>query len=133
MDSTLKRILFFDGDCTMCNRWVDFVLTHEQKPEVQFASLQSEFCRSFFNKNGYDYNVDSIVYWDGIDFHIKSRAILELSTFLSPPYNKLIWAKFIPKFMRDGVYNLVARNRNKFLKNKALCRLPSIEERARFL
>jgi predicted DCC family thiol-disulfide oxidoreductase YuxK len=128
-----QPILFFDGDCTMCNYWVDFVIQHETSPEIQFSSLQSEHCLHFFEKNGFYYNVDSIVFWDGNQFWVKSDAIINLSTRLKRPHAYLKYLKFIPCFVRDLFYDLVARNRHKWFGTKSFCRIPTAEEQVRFL
>ena len=46
------------------------------------------------------------------------------------------WTKFLrifPKFIRDGVYNLVAKNRYRWFGKKEECWVPTPELKARFL
>ncbi|MBO6516377.1 MAG: DUF393 domain-containing protein [Bacteroidia bacterium] len=117
----------------MCNGWVDFVMSHESKSTVQFASLQSDFCTSFFHQNGYEYTIDSMIFWDGSRFWEKSNAVLQLAKRLRSPYSMLSWFSFIPIKLRNAVYDLVARNRHSLFSKKTECRLPTEEERLRFL
>ncbi|WP_143525216.1 thiol-disulfide oxidoreductase DCC family protein, partial [Labilibacter marinus] len=81
--NTAKTILFYDGDCGLCNRAVVFVLKHEQNPEIQFASLQSTFAKSLLQAKAPQLqNIDSIILYTDNQFLIKSKAVILLSKHL---------------------------------------------------
>ena len=76
---------------------------------------------------------DSFVLVDQGEIYIKSTAGLRV-------YGKLPWIWkwtqifwIVPKFIRDAVYDYVARNRYKWFGKKDQCVIPSAEVRSRFL
>ena len=58
-----KPIVFYDGDCGLCNRSVAFVLKHEKSPVIHFAAIQSEFTIEIFKKNNWETPDLSTVYF----------------------------------------------------------------------
>ncbi len=126
-------ILFFDGHCTLCSYWVDFVLRNEKDQRIRFASLQSDFCQDFFAKHAFKHEVDSLVLWDGNHFSVKSSAALSLTPSLKQPYSWLRFLRIFPRRLRDLVYDVVAKNRHRWFENKSVCRLPTPQEHVRFL
>lgn len=64
----------------------------------------------------------------------RSDAVLSIASGLGLPWSGLALAGYlIPRFVRDSVYNWIGRNRYKFFGKKDTCRLPTLEERSRFL
>jgi predicted DCC family thiol-disulfide oxidoreductase YuxK len=45
-----KHIVLYDGDCPMCNYWVNFILKRDDKNKFMFAALQSDFGQDFLKK-----------------------------------------------------------------------------------
>jgi predicted DCC family thiol-disulfide oxidoreductase YuxK len=43
------------------------------------------------------------------------------------------WLRFMPRVLRDGTYRVIARNRYRWFGKRETCRVPTAEERARFL
>ena len=128
------NILFYDGDCALCNRSVQFVIKHE-KPDSKllFSALQSDFAKKKLSKFNYDFTLPaSMVLIMEDEVYFKSTAALNLSKFLSAPYSWLIILKIIPKFSRDWVYDIIARNRKKWFKEQ-LCFVPDEKLRKRFI
>lgn len=127
-----NKIVFFDGDCAMCQGWVHWLIQRDTKKQLFFAPLNSNLGTSFINKY---FNLqappDSILFFDGIRMHTQSEAVIEIGLLL-PFYNYLaIIIKFIPKFIRNGIYSTIAKNR-KYL-SKKICRIFTDEELVRFL
>lgn len=127
-----KPIVFYDGECGFCNKVVQFVLEHEKKEEIHFTALQSSFAQEFLSKQGL-HNVDysTFYFWDQKILSNQSTAALKLLKHLNYPIKLLQVCWIIPRFIRDGVYQLIARNRKKLAGN--FCALPTPEQRKRFL
>ncbi|HEY1100534.1 MAG TPA: DUF393 domain-containing protein, partial [Myxococcota bacterium] len=55
-------VLFFDGVCNLCSNTVQFILAHEARPTLQFASLQSALAAAVLPGLGIDpTDLDSVV------------------------------------------------------------------------
>ena len=127
-------IVLFDGVCNLCNRAVDLIVRNDAAGKFKVAALQNERARSILKeyKLETDY-LDSIVLVRGDRVFYKSRAALEISRKL-----KGLWPLFyifivIPKFIRDPVYDWIAANRYRWFGKRDSCRLPTPEEKERFL
>jgi predicted DCC family thiol-disulfide oxidoreductase YuxK len=127
-------VVFFDGVCNLCNQSVDFIIKRDTGNNFLFASLQSEAARSLLKNKSIDLqSIRTIILLkDGKTFY-RSDAILEIVRQLSAPWPLLYVFKIVPRFIRDGMYNLVSKHRYNWFGKQDTCRVPSKEERARFL
>ncbi len=131
---SLKSIILFDGVCNLCNSSVLFVIKHDRTARFSFASLQSTFGqlqRKKFNLPLNDLNTLLLVK-DG-RLLTRSTAALEIAKQLDGLWPCLYIFKIVPAFLRDGVYDYVAKNRYKWFGKKESCMIPTPELRARFI
>lgn len=128
-----KHIVFFDGDCGVCNFWVQWILERDKKDQFMFASLQSDFGQKFLSERGLETNVFNTMYlWKpGRYYLIKSRAVLEIANLLGGMYKLSFIGKIIPAFLRDKAYDLISRNRMKLANQK--CYLPDQHQKKKFI
>lgn len=109
-----EHILLFDGVCTLCNRLVQFITKRDKKAKIRFVSLQSESGQSLLRKLGLSTEVfDSVVYISGDRYFLKSSAILHMLNELEGIWKLSVAFIIIPKFIRDFVYNIIAKKRYK--------------------
>lgn len=128
------NIIFFDGVCNLCNASVRFVIKRDTSKRFKFASLQSDYAASVFRKLNFNsVGVDSIVLLENGKFYVRSTAALKMARHLSGLWQILYAFIIIPPFIRDAVYDFVARNRYKWFGKKEYCEVPSAETRGRFL
>jgi predicted DCC family thiol-disulfide oxidoreductase YuxK len=127
-------IILFDGVCNLCNSAVDFIIKRDKKNRFKFSSLQDNSVRKLLNESnlqeGY---LDSIILIRGDKIYFKSRAALEISKNLSGFWPLFYTLILIPAFVRDPLYEWIARNRYKWFGKKSTCRLPTEEEKSKFL
>ena len=129
-----KHIVFFDGVCNLCNGFVDWALRRDIKHQLFFSALQGQTAKennirlpeNSKDQSIYFYTADKVLY-------SKSTAVLKICKVLKFPYNLAPVFLIIPKFLRDFIYEQVAKNRYRFFGKKDTCRLPTQEERAHFL
>jgi len=128
-----KPVILFDGICNLCTGSVQFILKRDKKNEFRFASLQSGYGQDLlkrFSLPGDTFN-SFILYQDG-KIYTRSTAALKMFQQLKGwKWVKMFW--IVPKFLRDAVYNLIAKNRYKWFGQKEECWLPTPELKARFL
>ncbi|WP_042225082.1 thiol-disulfide oxidoreductase DCC family protein [Oceanobacillus manasiensis] len=127
------KLILFDGECNFCDRSVQFVMKRDPEAIFTFASLQSgagERVKEHYNINP---SLDSMILVEGETYYTKSTAALKICRNLKGFWKVFSVLLVIPKPIRDFFYNIVARNRYKWFGKRETCRLPSPEERARFL
>jgi predicted DCC family thiol-disulfide oxidoreductase YuxK len=125
-------IVFFDGVCNLCSSTVQFIIRHDRKARFRFASLQSDFASAELGPSGLKH-LDSIVLKDNGKLYTRSTAALRIAAKLSFPVNLLYIFIAIPPFIRDRVYQYIAKNRYKWFGKKESCWLPTAELKSRFL
>ncbi len=128
------KIILFDGVCNLCNTSVNFVIRKDKNDLFRFAALQSDIGKEYITKfNINSTETDSIILIDQEKAYIKSTAALYISRSLSGAYPLLFSFIIVPKFIRNWVYDFVARNRYKWYGKREVCMIPTPELRAKFL
>lgn len=125
-------IVYYDGVCALCNRFVSWALRHDAKGVLRFAALQSahgEELRRDFPKTRV---VDSIIVRDGDDIAAKSDAVIAIVQRLGLRFTAAA-LRAMPRQLRDGGYDLIARRRYKWFGKYDTCPLPPPVLRDRFL
>lgn len=128
-----KHIVFFDGECGVCNFWVQWILERDKKDQFMFASLQSDFGQKFLSERGLETKVFNTMYlWKPNQYYlIKSKAVLQIANLLGGVYKLSAIGKFIPAFLSDKLYDIVSKNRMKLANQK--CYLPTPHQRKKFI
>lgn len=134
MENLPDHIVLFDGQCKFCNRSVQFILKYDRKKIFHFAPLQSDFGQKLLAKSPFDPNaLDSIVLLKKGKYFSHSDAAIHIGSDLGAGFMLLKLLFIFPRFLRDFIYRLIAKNRHRLMGRKATCRIPSADERARFL
>lgn len=130
-----KKIILFDGVCNLCNSSVQYVIKHDKKNIFMFTALQSEVGKQLTKAHNIDTSkIDSILlYTPKKGIVSKSTAALKVATQLSFPQNIMSIFFIIPPFIRNWVYNYIAKNRYKWYGKKDACMIPTPELKSRFL
>jgi len=128
-----KHIVFFDGECGVCNFWVQWILERDKNDRFMFASLQSEFGQKFLSERGLEAKIFNTLYlWKPRHYYYtKSRAVLQIAHILGGIYKLSAVGKIFPTFLSDQVYDLISRNRMKMANQK--CFLPDQEQKKKFI
>lgn len=135
INTTTSPILFFDGVCNLCNGLVQFIIRHDKKKVFLFASLQSEIGRqakeqvTTLQKS----TPGSVILFYKGTWHTHSSAALYVFKLLGWPWTLLFIGIVIPRFLRDGVYNFISRNRYKWFGKQNECMIPAPGIMDRFL
>ncbi len=134
IDFNYDKILLFDGDCSVCNKSVQFVLKWNQEDNIEFASLQSEIGKSILQHFDLNFSdLSTVVFIDKNQAFIQSDAALQVCNYLGSPIKYLNLLKVIPKAIRNFIYDLIAKNRHLIIRKKYKCIIPTMEMKRRFL
>jgi len=131
-----KILILFDGVCNLCNNSVLFVVKRDSKNKFLFAPLQSEIGKEIIKTFDINtQNTDSILVYNPNTNTIKSKssAALYVARRLGFPSNIMVVFLIIPSFIRDWVYNYVAKNRYKWYGKKDACMIPTPELQSKFI
>jgi predicted DCC family thiol-disulfide oxidoreductase YuxK len=129
-----KKIIYFDGVCNLCTQVVQFVLQRNKKKHLYFASLQSESGQKLCAENKFNnQDFDSFIFYDNGSIFTKSKAALKVARELDGIWPILYVFMIIPAFIRDYVYNVIAKNRYRWFGKKEECWLPTPDLQRRFL
>ncbi len=134
MDNNNHITVLFDGVCNLCNGTVQFVIKRDRAAIFRFASLQSDYAQHLLRQVNLPANqlYSVIVFEDGVAYQ-KSDAALRIARHLSGFWRWLYIFRFVPKFIRDGLYNFIATNRYRFFGKQDHCMIPTPQLRARFV
>lgn len=134
-ETTPQRVILFDGVCNLCNGSVIFILKWENKPDFQFASIQSEAGQELLEWCGLprDFN-QAMVLIDHGKIFLGSTAALKIGQTLKLPWSVSSYAGFlIPLIVRDWIYKQIALNRYQWFGKREVCMIPTAALKARFL
>jgi predicted DCC family thiol-disulfide oxidoreductase YuxK len=125
-------VILFDGDCTFCNYWVQYVLKQDKNREFYFSSLQSDIAKDLiFSSDKRFQETDSILVLFKKKVFDKSDAVFVILKKLNHPARYLWYIS--PKFFRNAVYDLIARYRHRLNGWQTECLVPDEEEKKRFV
>ena len=127
-------IILFDGVCNLCNGAVNFVIKRDTGNVFKFTPLQEKQGVLLLKTHAVDtQKLDSIVLIENGNVYIKSSAALRIARKLSGLWPLFFVLLIIPSFIRDGVYDFIAKNRYKWFGKKEQCMIPTQGLREKFL
>lgn len=129
-----QPIVLFDGVCNLCDSAVQFIIKHDKKNIFMFTSLQSNAGQKLLAQYNFPLDeLNSFILIENGKAYTRSTGALKVVKKLQGLWPLLYGFMIIPKFIRDGVYNWVGRNRYKWYGKKDACMIPTPELKARFL
>lgn len=130
-----KKIILFDGVCNLCDATVQEVIKKDKEDVFRFVALQSDLGQKITKHIGVDTSkVDSIILYEpGHAYYIKADAAIQIAKSIGGIYSLLNMFSVFPAWLKNGAYDLVARNRYKWYGKKQECMIPSPETKAKFL
>lgn len=128
-----QTIVFFDGVCHLCNSFVDFLVARDQGQRLRFASLQGKTAEQFLQPSERE-KLETVLIWHQGRLFSKSEAVLLAFFQIGGAWG---WfgavARWIPRGLRDRMYDFVAKNRYAWFGQRDTCRIPTPEEKSRIL
>ena len=131
-------ILFFDGVCGLCNRFVDLVLRADSQDRFRYAPLQGETAQRLLGEQNQAGGSQpggprTFVFLEKDRLFEQSNAVLLTLRRLGGAWRLVAVLYVFPRPLRDFVYRIVARNRYQWFGKRDACRVPTPEEQDRFL
>lgn len=130
-----KGIVFYDGVCGLCDRWVRFIVKRDKARTLRFAPLQGEIAKT---RKDLPTELRTVVFvlslpGGGEQMYTRSEAALQLLDHVGGCWRMVSWLRIIPRPVRDWVYDFIAQRRYRWFGKFESCPLPPVEWRDRFL
>jgi predicted DCC family thiol-disulfide oxidoreductase YuxK len=127
-------VIFFDGVCNLCTGSVKFVIRRDKQDYFRFAPLQSAAAQEYLGPADPSGAAPvSIVLLEKGKIYKRSAAALRIARHLGAGWNLLYGFIIIPAFIRDFVYDQIAKRRYSIWGREESCMVPSAELKAKFL
>lgn len=128
----VRAIMVFDSRCVLCSGTVQWVIRHDPAGRVAFAGTDSAAGARLYDVSGHDANATFLlVTRDRV--RVRSDAGLAMLEILRLWPALTAAGRRVPQVLRDGFYDLVARNRYRVFGRREACAVPDARLRARFL
>ena len=129
-----KPIIVFDGHCVLCSGWANFVLKHDLLKVFRLLAAQSSLGQALYahyGLGGDDYQSNLLIHSGQV--FIKSEGTLRMFEGLGWPWRMAAVLRLLPLRWRDGLYDIVARNRLQWFGRREVCYLPNPKYADRFI
>jgi predicted DCC family thiol-disulfide oxidoreductase YuxK len=133
MSSDPSGIVFYDGVCGFCNKFINWVVVRDRHRRLRFAPLQGATARKLIPKQ-YTQNLSTVVLHTDRGNYTHSAAVCRILFAIGGPWAlaaALLW--LIPLPLRNLGYSLIGRIRYRLFGKLDQCRIPTAEERSLFL
>jgi predicted DCC family thiol-disulfide oxidoreductase YuxK len=133
-EADLNPIVLFDGVCHLCSSSVSFIIRRDRRGRFKFAPLQSPAGQELLRQHRLSPDgLDTFVLLEAGKAYTRSTAALRVAKQLCGLWPLAYLLIGVPKWMRDAVYNVVAKNRYKWFGKREACMMPTAEVKERFL
>lgn len=116
-----KMTVFYDGPCGLCNAFVQFLMDIDDNKQISYEPLQGSLAKKQVKE--YTKEVSTIVMKSKNTIKTKSDAIIHIFSNLGGMWTILSLTRFIPRIIRNKIYDFVAKHRHQFFKKPETCRL----------
>ena len=127
------NIILFDGVCNLCNNFVPFLIKFDKNNIFHFAAMQTKAGENIIQEYGVLNDRKSIILIKQGVVLYKSDAIIEIAKQITGWPSIFKYGFLFPKFLRDGIYDLIAKNRYFLFGKKETCSIPSEKDSKRFI
>ncbi len=129
-----KSVILFDGYCNLCNSQVNSILRFDFKKFFYFSNLDSSFSKKVIKENKVEsLEGKTIILYHNNKIIIKSNAAIKIAYLLGGFFKIFIIFKILPNFIRDGIYDIISRNRYRWFGKSDSCYIPKKEILDRFI
>jgi predicted DCC family thiol-disulfide oxidoreductase YuxK len=113
---------------------VNFAIKHDPQKRIKFAPFQSNAGQLLLSQHNIAIeSINSVILIENGKVFTQSSAAFRVCKYLSGIWKIFYGLLIIPKFLRDFLYNIIARNRYRWFGKKETCMVPTAERRERFL
>lgn len=127
------NIVLFDGVCNLCNSTVLFLIKQDTHHNLHFSAQQTEVGKKLMLSHHIVNDKNSVILISEDQVFYKSDAIIEIAKLLTGWPKILQYGKVLPKWLRNFLYDLIAKNRYRIFGKRNECAIPSEANKVKFL
>lgn len=113
----MTHVIFYDGECPLCNRAVRFIISRDRQQKFYFSSLQGKTAEkklAHFLTNHPE--LDTLILLENYEtpdekMVIEGKGAVRILWLLGGKYAWVGCLSFLPAFLFDPLYRFIARNR----------------------
>lgn len=134
----MDHLIFYDGQCGLCDRVVQWVIRQDKKRIFLFAPLQGTTAKKVLGSlTPEQKQLDTLILIENFSsknqhIYLLGKGALRICWLLGGLWIIPGSLSFLPGFFYNWGYRLVARNRHRLFSNDS-CVLPTANEAERFL
>ncbi len=129
--SNKNPIIAFDGECNLCNGYIQWLIKRDKKRVFRYATLQSNEGSTLKEASGIKGDAILLIHQEKI--YAMSDAGLMTLKKLGGGWTVISWLRIFPKGLRDVVYKWIANNRYKWFGKSDACMIPDASIRSLFI
>jgi predicted DCC family thiol-disulfide oxidoreductase YuxK len=128
-----EPILFYDGNCALCNNFIKIILKLGTKPSFYFAPLAGKTASQKLHRNYQSPQIDSIVLLFNKQIYTHHKAVFKIIDCLPWPFKVFLIFNALPNSLLLNLYQWVAKNRFTWRKRLDACPMPAPQFRKQFI
>lgn len=128
----MDKIVFYDGDCGLCNYFVNLLLDLDKNNILRFSSLQGQKAAELVPIK-FREKLNTLIFIENDKFYSESDAVLTILYSIGGIWKLFYVLMIIPKFIRNAVYAFISRHRIRWFGTTDNCRFPSAEDKLKFI
>jgi len=128
-----EPILFYDGNCALCNNFIKIILKLGTKPSFYFAPLAGNTAAQKIPSTYLSPPLDSIVLLYNNQIYTHHKAVFKIVQCLPWPFSVFLLFKVLPNSLLLNLYQWVAKNRFTWRKRLDACPMPPPQFRKQFI
>ena len=127
------QVILFDGVCRLCNGWAKWIMKVDKSYQLKLCSVQSKTGQALLKHLGYPTDrFDTMLVIANGQVYEKGDAFFSIMKKLGFPYRLLLIGRWVPKFIRDWLYDRIAQNRYRWFVQYDVCPIDFAIDEKRF-
>lgn len=118
-----RMVVLYDGYCNLCSRSVQWIIRNDPRRRFSFVPLQAPESKVFAD-GSIPAEEESVILVLNDRVYLRSAAALRIAIRLRFPWPLLGIFFIVPRFLRDPVYRIIARNRKRWFGERDQCYIP---------
>lgn len=127
-----RPIVLYDGTCGLCHRSVQWLVKRD-RGQIWYAPLQGDTAAALRERFPIPETLESVVLLDGDRMFLRSKVFLHAARYLTRPWRWVYHLRWLPAFLLDPFYRVVARLRYRLFGRHDTCRIPTVAQRSHML